>query len=68
MGFKKRTRNPEIYLSQKDMTDFFQLSEKVVKHLIEKRLLRPKRCDGKILFRLTEFMRASFYFENNDSV
>lgn len=68
MGFKKRTRNPDIYLSQKDMTDFFHLSEKVVKHLIEKRLITPKRCDGKILYRLTELMRASFYYENNDNI
>jgi hypothetical protein len=43
MGFKKPTRNPDIYLSQKDMTDFFHLPEKEVKRLIEKRLLTPKK-------------------------
>ncbi len=66
MGFKKPTRNPDIYLSQKDMTDFFHLPEKEVKHLIEIRLLTPKSCDGKILYRLTELMRASFYFDESD--
>jgi hypothetical protein len=65
MGFKKPTRNPDIYLSQKDMVDFFKIPEKEFKRLIENRLLTPKRCDGKILYRFTELIRASFYFDNN---
>ena len=67
MGFKRPTRNPDIYISQKDMTDFFQLPEKEVKHLIEKRILKQKSCDGKIPYRLTELIRASFYFDNDDN-
>jgi hypothetical protein len=66
MGFKKPIRNPGIYLSQKDMTDFFHLPEKEVKHLIEKRILIPKSCDVKILYRFTELMRASIYFDDSD--
>lgn len=64
MGFKKPTRNPDIYLSKKDIITILHLSERDVNYLIEKRLLTPKRCDGKILFRLTVLIKASFYFEN----
>jgi hypothetical protein len=66
MGFKKPTRKPDIYLSRKDMTDFFHLPEKEVKHLIEKRILIPKSCDGKILYWLTELIRTSFYFDDSE--
>lgn len=66
MGFKKPTRNPEIYISEKDMIEFFNLPEKEVKMIIEKQLIKPKYCDGKILYRLTEVMRASLYFQSND--
>ncbi len=66
MGFKKRTRNPDIYISEKDMIEFFNIPEKDVRRLIEKRLLTPKSCDGKILYRLTELMQASFYYKNDD--
>ena len=64
MGYKKPTRNPDIYLSKKDIITILQLSERDVNYLIEKSLLTPKSCDGKILFRLTELIQASFYFES----
>ena len=64
MGYKKPTRNPDIYLSKKDIITILQLSERAVTSLIEKSLLTPKSCDGKILFRLTELIQASFYFES----
>ena len=63
MGFKKPTRNPDIYLSKKDIITILHLTENTVNLLIEKRLLTPKSCDGKILFRLTELIQASFYFD-----
>jgi len=66
MGFKKRTRNPEIYLSEKDMIEFFNIPEKDVRNIINKKLLTPKRCDGKILYRLTELIQASFYYKIDD--
>lgn len=66
MGFKKRTRNPDIYVSEKDLIEFFNIPKKDVRCLIEKRLLTPKNCDGKILYRFTELMQASFYYEIDD--
>ncbi len=63
MGFKKPSRNPDIYLSKIDIITILHLTERDVNYLIEKRLLTPKRCDGKILFRLTELIQASYYFE-----
>ena len=64
MGFKKPTRNPDIYLSKEDIITILHLSKRDVNYLIEKRLLTPKSCDGKILFRLTELIQASFYYDN----
>jgi hypothetical protein len=66
MGFKKRTRNPDIYISEKDMIEFFNIPEKDVRNIINKRLLTPKRFDGKILYRLTELIQASFYYNIDD--
>ena len=63
MGFKKLTSNPDIYLSKKDIITILHLTENTVNLLIEKRLLTPKSCDGKIIFRLTELIQASFYFD-----
>ena len=68
MGTNKPTRNLDIYVSQKDMVDFFHVLENIVIDLIEKRILKPKSCDGKILYRFTELIRASFYFDKNDNV
>ena len=42
MGFKKPTRNPDIYLFKKDIITILHLSERDVNHLIEKRLLTSK--------------------------
>jgi hypothetical protein len=65
MGMKQRSRNPDIHLSQKDIVTYFDLTDKDVDTLIRNKLLTPKRCGGKILFRMTELMKASFYFDNN---
>jgi len=63
MGMKQRTRNPDIHLSQKDITSFFDLTDQDVENLINLKMLTPKMCGGKILFRLTELWRASLNFE-----
>ena len=66
MGFKKPTRNPGIYVSEKDLKEFFNIPKRDVKNLIESRLIKPKSCDGKILYRFSEILRASFYYKFND--
>ena len=66
MGFKKPTRNPDIYVSEKDMVEFFNIPENIVRTLIENRFLTPKSCDGKILYRLTELLQASFYYKTDE--
>jgi len=66
MGFKKPTRNPDIYVSEKDMIEFFNIPETDVRCLLENKLLTPKSCDGKILYRLTELLQASFYYKTDE--
>jgi len=60
---KQRSRNPDIHLSQKDIVTYSNLTDRDVEQLINQRMLTPKMCGGKILFRLTELWRASLYFE-----
>ena len=59
MAFKKPTRNPDIYVSVKDMIEFFNIPQESVSNMIENKFLIPKRCDGEIIYRHTELMRAS---------
>jgi len=63
MRLKKPTGNTDIYLSEKDMKEFFNITQKHVPNLIENRFLKPKSCDGKIIYRFIELIRVSFCYK-----
>jgi hypothetical protein len=53
-------KSPNIYLSKKEVERFFKLKAIDIRKMLNSKLLKPNYCNGKVLFKLTDVLQASF--------